>query len=84
MVVYAWTTQVFVRKCNCRRGWEEEMGMGGKEMSPLLYRFVLFDIFNHVQLFLLKRKYLNFPGFPVVKTLCFKCRKHKFYPWWGN
>lgn len=47
MAVYAWTTQVYVRKSNRGRGWEEEMGMGGKETSPLLYRFVLFDFFNH-------------------------------------
>ena len=48
MVVYAWTTQVYVRKSNRGRGWEEAMGMSGKEISPLLYHFVLFDFFNHV------------------------------------
>ena len=48
MVVYAGTTQVYVRKCNCGQGLEEEMGMGGKEMSLLSYHFVPFDFFNHV------------------------------------
>ena len=48
MAVYAWTTQVYVRKSNRERGWEEEMGMRRKETSPLLYHFVFFDIFNHV------------------------------------
>lgn len=27
---------------------------------------------------------LDFPGGPEVKTLCFHCRKHGFYPWLGN
>ena len=48
MAVYAWTTQVYVRKSNHGWGWEEEMGMRRKETSPLLYHFVFFDIFNHV------------------------------------
>ena len=26
----------------------------------------------------------DFPGGPVVKTLYFHCRGHKFNPWWGN
>ena len=26
----------------------------------------------------------DFPGGPVVKTLCFQCRGHGFNPWWGN
>ena len=45
MVVYTWTTQVYVRKSNPGWGWEEAMVMGGKETSPLLYYFVLFDFF---------------------------------------
>ena len=28
--------------------------------------------------------YWDFPGDPVVKTLCFHCRGHGFDPWWGN
>ena len=26
----------------------------------------------------------DFPGSPVVKTLCFHYRKHRFDPWSGN
>ena len=26
----------------------------------------------------------DFPGGPVVKTLCFQCRGHGFDPWSGN
>ena len=26
----------------------------------------------------------EFPGSPMVRTLCFHCRKHRFYPWSGN
>lgn len=26
----------------------------------------------------------DFPGHPVVSTLCFHCREHEFYPWLGN
>ena len=26
----------------------------------------------------------NFPGGLAVKTLCFHCRGHRFYPWLGN
>ena len=26
----------------------------------------------------------DFPGGPVVKTLCFQCRGLKFNPWLGN
>ena len=50
------------------------MGVSGEGKSPLLYHSVLFDSFNCGQLFLLKRKYFNFPAFPVVKTLCFQFR----------
>ena len=46
MVVYAWSTQVYVWKRNLDEG--EKMGMGGKETSLLLYHFVPFDFFNHV------------------------------------
>ena len=24
----------------------------------------------------------DFPGSPVVKTLCFQCKGHGFDPWW--
>ena len=27
---------------------------------------------------------LDFPGSPVVKTLCFQCREHRFNPWFGE
>ena len=26
----------------------------------------------------------DFPGGPVVKTLCFLCREHRFDPWLRN
>ena len=26
----------------------------------------------------------DFPGGPVVKTLCFHCREYRFDPWPGN
>ena len=26
----------------------------------------------------------DFPGGPMVKTPCFHCRWHKFYPWSGS
>ena len=26
----------------------------------------------------------EFPGGPVVRTLCFQCRGHRFDPWLGN
>ena len=26
----------------------------------------------------------DFSGSPVVKTLCFQCRGHRFNPWLGN
>ena len=26
----------------------------------------------------------EFPGSPVVRTLCFHCRGHRFDPWSGN
>ena len=32
----------------------------------------------------LKKRYWDFPGGSLVKTLCFYCRGHGFYPWLGN
>ena len=32
----------------------------------------------------LNSKYWEFPGRPVVMTLCFHCQKHEFDPWSGN
>ena len=31
-----------------------------------------------------ERRYWDFPGSPVVKTLCSQCRGHGFNPWLGN
>lgn len=30
------------------------------------------------------RTYVDFPGIPVVKTLCFQYRECRFSPWLGN
>ena len=30
------------------------------------------------------KQYWDFPGGPVVKTLCSQCRGHGFDPWSGN
>ena len=32
----------------------------------------------------IKKCIKDFPGGPVVKTAHFRCREHKFYPWWGT
>ena len=31
-----------------------------------------------------KSQVLDFSGFPVVRTLHFRCRGHRFHPWSGN
>ena len=32
----------------------------------------------------LRQAVREFPGGPVVRTLCFHCRGHRFEPWLGN
>ena len=32
----------------------------------------------------MQKGYGDFPGGPVVRTLCFHCRGHRFDPWSGN
>ena len=47
------------------------------ERKSKLHRFM-------VVLMRLKNIRWDFPGGPVVKTLCFHCKGHRFGPWSGN